>query len=161
MMNHTSAPAVYERQRTQVPSIYGPDSPGEAWKSIAGFEDRFEVSNFGRVRSVQVPCGKIARKGRPAGKILACTTAAKGRYVEITFTTNVLGQKKPVCIRVHRAVAVAFVPNPDNLPDVRHKDGDRSNNQAENLVWSSKGDRLREVAANRTNSVTKEGQSHV
>ena len=104
----------------------------EIWKPVVGYEDKYEVSNKGRVRSL--PYKRTSFNGR-----VMC---------EFTVTPKVLnpyrtgrGQGYPtVCLlrknhKVHRLVARAFIPNPDNLPEVNHIDGDKSNNCVENLEW--------------------------
>lgn len=52
-------------------------------------------------------------------------------------------------VYVHRAVALAFIPNPNNLSDVNHKDGNKANNKIENLEWLSRGDNHRHAYANK------------
>lgn len=92
----------------------------EQWLDVRGFEGFYQVSNLGRVRSLPraTTRGKILKgAGRP---YLGVRLTANGRY----FSR-----------RVHRLVAEAFVPNPDNLPVVDHIDGNKLNNRADNLRW--------------------------
>ena len=115
----------------------------EIWKAIEGYEDKYQVSNLGRVRSLdqQVPYttrwGTIAY--RPTkGKVL---TAQKihGGYLGVLFKV----QGKTEMKLVHRLVANAFVPNPQNLETVNHIDEDKTNNRADNLEWMSRADNVR------------------
>lgn len=95
----------------------------EIWKDIPGYEGKYQASTFGRIRSlvdyrigrdVEVP---HIMKQRPARHgYLACH----------------IGKKQ---IKVHRLVAVTYVENPFNKPQVNHKDGNKLNNRPENLEW--------------------------
>lgn len=102
----------------------------EQWKSIQGYENYYEVSNLGRVRSVDrlVP---HARHGftKQSGKVL--TPAETDGYLKVALSMN----RSLRSFRVHRLVAIAFVDNPDSLQEVNHKDGDKLNNQSSNLEW--------------------------
>lgn len=98
---------------------YNPDicDGDELWKPVAGYEDLYEVSNHGRVR-------------RKVWKILKSKTE-KGGYQRINLCKN--GIQKPFLI--HRLVAEAFVPNPNNHTIVNHIDERPQNNRADNLEW--------------------------
>lgn len=93
----------------------------EQWRKIEGTHGLLEVSDLGRVKS-------LMRDGR----ILKASEDAKG-YLRIHFT--VMRERKS--IKVHREVAKAFLPNPHNLPQVNHVDGDKKNNAVDNLEWVS------------------------
>ena len=98
------------------------------WKPVVGYEASYEVSSTGLVRSIdrvvkngftttRIAKGKILRAGRKDnGYMQVCLGRLNNRYV-------------------HRLVAEAFVPNPDNRPEVDHIDGNRENNSCENLRW--------------------------
>ena len=100
----------------------------EIWKDIKGFEGMYQVSNYGLVRSVDhyVKNGRGLRKVR--GKILRTNITCNG-YEMISLGRNGIHKS------VHRLVAQAFVPNPCNLPDVNHKDENKTNNIYSNLEW--------------------------
>ena len=92
----------------------------EIWCPIKGFEGQYEVSDQGRVKSLKYGKERILKPGRmPKG------------YLFVNICKN--GEKK-TC-KVHRLVAQTFIPNPDNLPEVKQKDGDRENNAVQSLEW--------------------------
>lgn len=92
-----------------------------------------EVSNEGRIRSLL--------SGKP--KILKSQTSQKG-YHKVRVTID----RKKMTITVHREVAKAFIPNTNNLPQVNHKDGNKSNNRASNLEWISNIDNAHHAIEN-------------
>ena len=96
----------------------------EIWKDIEGTDGRYQVSNFGRVRS-------FARN--PKGIILKTQIYRSYESVGICKTRG-----KSQTTPVHRLVAQAFVPNPNNYPEVNHKDENKSNNRADNLEWCTR-----------------------
>ena len=107
----------------------------EIWKDVVGFEGYYEVSNLGRVRSVErdifckngVVCHYKSRIIKQVEK--TCKYKIPRLYV------NLSKESRNYCKTVHRLVALAFIPNPDNLPQVNHKDEDPSNNRVDNLEW--------------------------
>lgn len=102
----------------------------EIWKDIPGREGVYQVSNLGRVRTLDrtVRCGERIKKHIP-DKIMA--TREHAGYINVTLRIG----GKTTCCTIHRLVAKAFIPNPYNLPCVNHIDGNKSNNAAENLEW--------------------------
>lgn len=95
----------------------------EIWKDIEGYEGKYQVSNLGRVRSLNYNhTGEI--------KLLKQSTNKYG-YKLVGLCKN--GKEKKY--QVHRLVAIAFIPNPNNLPIINHKDEDSSNNNVDNLEW--------------------------
>lgn len=95
----------------------------EIWKDIDGFEGLYQVSNFGNVMSLNYGNRGYAKKLTPkfnnSGRL----------WVEL------LKGGKRKCMLVHRLVALAFIPNPNNFPQINHKDENPKNNFAFNLEW--------------------------
>ena len=107
----------------------------EIWKPIQGYEGIYEVSSFGRVRSVPREWEQENRHGtlsryRIDGSIIK--PRFNRGYLSIGLRTDPKHLKR---FQVHRLVAQTFVPNPDNMPQVNHKDEDKTNNRADNLEW--------------------------
>lgn len=95
----------------------------EIWKDIVGYEGLYQVSNIGNVRSLNWKnCGYA--------KNLWLKPHNKG-YYQVELVKN----KKKKTFVVHRLVSIAFIPNPENLPCVNHKDENKQNNCVENLEW--------------------------
>ena len=93
----------------------------EEWKWIEGYEDEYKISNHGRIKSF---------KGNKE-KIMTLKRDGKDRYLMIALSK--LGEVKYYL--VHRLVAMAFIHNPNNLPQVNHIDGNTKNNHIKNLEW--------------------------
>ena len=92
----------------------------EIWCPIKGYENIYEVSDKGRVKSLKFGKERILKLG--------ITTDG---YLMVKLLKN--GEKKNLL--VHRLVAQTFIPNPDNLPEVNHKDENKENNSVQNLEW--------------------------
>lgn len=104
----------------------------EEWRDVHGYEGRYQVSNIGRVRSVDRLVRIVGNNYRPVrGKILSIGKYPNG-YSMVNFTD---GKGKVSTKLVHRLVADAFIPNPNNFPQVNHKDENINNNNVDNLEW--------------------------
>lgn len=104
----------------------------EIWKSIHGYEGFYEVSSCGRVRSLS----RWTRgpKSRLTPPIILGTFLGNAGHVRVVLCVNLVAVKR----QISRLVAAAFLPNPGNLPEVNHKDGNTGNNRLENLEWVTK-----------------------
>lgn len=95
----------------------------EIWKDVPGYEGLYQVSSIGNVRSLNY---------RGLGKVATLKPAPdKKGYLHVNLSKD---GKNTTC-QIHRLVAVAFIPNPDELPVVNHKDWNVANNQVGNLEW--------------------------
>ena len=114
----------------------------EKWKDIKGFEGHYQVSDKGRVKSVKFGKERILSIRR-----------SKFGYLLVNLWKN----HKMKTFKIHRLVAQAFLPNQNNLPQVNHKDEDKTNNYVENLEWCTVkynnifGTRLKRVSVKATN----------
>lgn len=99
----------------------------EHWKAISGYEGIYEVSDLGRVRSLKYGKEKILKPGKNNWGYLKVSLCKDGHVKKLT---------------VHRLVAEAFIPNPQGLETVNHKDEDKTNNFASNLEWMSIKDNI-------------------
>lgn len=97
----------------------------EIWKDVPGYEGLYKVSSLGRVMSVS-----YNRTNRPAIRVLR---ADRLGYLVVTLHNN----NHSKTFKVHRLVAIAFIPNPECFPCVNHKDEDKMNNNINNLEWCS------------------------
>lgn len=127
----------------------------EKWRPIRGFPG-YEVSNFGRVKS-------LARDYfyGSHGDMMLKPDTARG-YERVTLFRDGMRHR----FQVHRLVADAFIPNPDDLPFVNHKDENKANNRVENLEWcthlynsnyGTRNSRISERVSRKVAQLTKDG----
>lgn len=103
----------------------------EVWKDVEGYEGLYQVSNLGRVKSLQ-RITKIRHAIRiEKEKILKQHKNIKSGYMYVYLSNN--GKNKG--FRIHRLVAETFIPNPNDLPQINHKDENKENNNVDNLEW--------------------------
>jgi len=120
------------------------DIKNEIWLPIPNFEGYYEASNMGRIKSldrtIEKPdekTGKISYMTR-RGKIFKIRFKHNRRYMSIRLSKN----GKTVGYPIHRIIAMIFVPNPDNKPQVNHINGIKTDNRAENLGWVNNSENI-------------------
>lgn len=105
----------------------------EIWKPVVGYEGIYEVSSLGRIRSLP----RIVKSRSPNGRLM------KGKIRKPNFRSHGYIQfnlydkenKNFAARNLHRIIAMAFIPNPENKPEVNHIDANPSNNSLSNLEW--------------------------
>ncbi len=105
----------------------------EVWKDITGYENVYQVSSYGRIKSLArvVPHGEFSYQAVPE-KIRKLSVAKAGYYL-VRLHKNKEGKNHSV----HRLFAEAFLPNPQGKPHVNHTDGNKINNALDNLEWDT------------------------
>lgn len=98
----------------------------EEWRDIKGYEGKYQISNMGRVKSLHYHRGNNERVLKPRYPL-----PPQNEYGYVVLSKN----NKIQHFYVHRLVAEYFVPNPEDKPYVNHKDGNKRNNNVENLEW--------------------------
>ena len=107
------------------------DLENEVWLPVQGYEGLYEVSNMGRLMTLR----KFHKTGHTGhwreAKLMSLSYA--GNYVTIDLRPKKIGRE----ISMHRLVALHFIPNPENKPQVNHKKGNKFDNRATELEWST------------------------
>lgn len=97
----------------------------EIWKDIKGYEGKYQVSNTGKVRSLNYRRWGVVRELKPR------IEKTDDGYLSVMLHKNSIGK----VFKIHRLVAQAFIPNPNNYPEVNHIDENKQNNNVLNLEW--------------------------
>ena len=116
----------------------------EIWKDIPEYKGLYQASNLGNIRSLDREVIQLSNGGKAyfkhtrEGRILS-QGIQNGGYPVVSISVNA---KRKICT-VHRLVASAFIDNPNNYRDVNHKDGNKQNNNIENLEWVSHSENIK------------------
>lgn len=129
----------------------------EIWMPISGFEGLYEVSNLGRVKSLErvnyYPDGRIHQRKKE--KLLSTKPDKRG-YISVVLCKD--GKIYPHCL--HRLVAEAFIPNPEGKPNVDHIDTNPSNNMVDNLRWVTQQENALNPLTRKNISESKKGHPY-
>lgn len=109
----------------------------EIWRDVPGYEGSYQVSNLGRVRSLDRVVRYVDGRTREYPGQLLVPYHNKRGYAGVN-----LGKGAKHRRLVHRLVAQVFIPNPQAKPEVNHRDGDPSNNRVWNLEWATPGENM-------------------
>jgi len=131
---------------------------GEVWIQMKGREKYHRISSFGRISSLCNSVRKIARPMRQE-KVLKQHLNSHTGYYSYTFKW-VKENGKAKRDNIHRLVALHFIPNPNDLAEVNHKDGDKTNNRVENLEWVSREQNIQHGFTNGLIKVLKGENAH-
>ena len=103
----------------------------EIWKDVVGYEGIYQCSNIGRIKSLDHKVYHSNYKYRiQKGRIISVSKSKKG-YLQVSLSKN----GKRFHTGVHRIMAISFIDNPENKPQVNHIDGNKENNLLSNLEW--------------------------
>ena len=118
----------------------------EEWKNVEGYESLYQVSSLGRVKSLEKHFLRKYREGYRKQTIpekILKPFPTRTAYLLVKLTKN----KIEKCFQVHRLVAMAFIPNPQNKPQVNHINGNKTDNKVENLEWVTQTENIRRAYA--------------
>jgi hypothetical protein len=104
----------------------------EIWKTL--IDGEYEISNLGRIKSLAREYLNSVGNIMPLKERILSATLNNYGYLRVSLNFN--GHQKTE--KIHRLVAITFLDNPNNLPEVNHKDGNKQNNRVENLEWCNR-----------------------
>jgi hypothetical protein len=103
----------------------------EIWKDVVGYEGIYQISSFGRLKTIS-----RAVKTWFGSRVMVEKIRKPGKWPNEWYTTYILSKNRVnKLFSAHRLVAISFIDNPNNYPEVNHLDGDKTNNRVSNLEW--------------------------
>lgn len=126
------------------------DKTNEIWKAIDGYEGHYEVSNLGRVRSLDRIVNNHGKSDRRVGKIRVLTPNDSGHLLLILYRDGVRDR-----VQVHRLVALAFLGHGLDGQVVCHRNGQPADNHVENLYWGTLSENMRDAIRHGTNAMAR------
>lgn len=102
----------------------------EVWKNVVGY-NKYLVSSYGRIKNLD-----YKRSGKD---MMLSPGKIRNGYLVVVLSQNAV---RKTCL-LHRLIAEAFIPNPNHLPQVNHKDGNKTNNYISNLEWVTRKENVR------------------
>lgn len=119
------------------------DFKNEIWKDIPNFEGFYQASDMGRIRSLDRNIHKKVKEKifdtSRSGRVFRLRYKKSRRYISIRLSKN----GKTNSYALHRLIAITFISNPDNFPQVNHINGIKSDNRAENLSWTNNSENVK------------------
>lgn len=106
----------------------------EEWKDVVGFEGLYQISNLGNVKTMSRPA-PTTHRGHVGYRMIRERLMHPAHGSKSYPCVRLRKNGKTITKTVHRMVAEAFIPNPNNLPEVNHKDENKYNNCVDNLEW--------------------------
>jgi hypothetical protein len=117
-----------------------PPIEGELWMPVNGLEKYYRISSYGRLTSLCKSMRKVAYP-RKKEKLLKPHRNSYTGYFAFVF--SMWGNGKDKRYNIHKLVATHFIPNPNNLPEINHKNGVKTDNNVANLEWVTREDNIR------------------
>lgn len=116
----------------------------EVWKDIPEYQNYYQVSSFGRVKSLERTVKSKPSSKHPDGRTITYKEKVLSPMYDLSGYqfVQLYKQDKFKSKRIHRVVAEVFIPNPNNLPQVNHKDENKENNSIDNLEWCTSKDNV-------------------
>lgn len=105
----------------------------EIWKDIPGFEGCYQASNSGKIKSKKRTVTYSTGKTQIYPSVVLIPGVTESGYYSVTLCKDTRRFTKRVC----RLIGLTFIPNPENKPQINHKDGDKKNDAVSNLEWST------------------------
>ena len=117
----------------------------EIWKNVVGFEEQYEISNLGNLRSKE----RFVKHWRGGERKYKSNVKNIRLNDKGYFRCNLKNEGKRYDFTIHKLVALAFIPNEENKPVVNHKNGIKTDNRVENLEWCTVQENITHAVKNR------------